>query len=167
MGPFQSIKILPCILKVVLIQACQGLREPKQHISINYKSSMPDSPDSDAGPHGQPPGNSTWDVVPYMHGIHISVLRPNTIVITATAEYHKATRKIFMSHFASQMERSDGVKTINSMVQLCSKTMSLDTDVDSRRQAPLTYDLLRQPLILPLAAAYDRMKLTPHHHHSG
>ena len=102
-----------------------------------------------------------------MYGVHISVLRPNTMVVTATAEYHKATRKIFLTHFAHQLEYADGMKTINSMVQLCSKSMSLHTDEDSRRQAPLTHDLLRQPLILPLAAAFDRKQVVESWHNSG
>ena len=44
---------------------------------------------------------SAWEVVPYMYGVHISVLRPNTMVVTATAEYHKATHKSIFDPFCS------------------------------------------------------------------
>lgn len=148
----------------MLFQACQGDREPGQQINHPYKSPRLDSPNQDAETGGNlSPGASTWEVVPYMYGLHISVLRPNTMVVTATAEYHTATRQIFLTHFSRQLEYADGVTTVNSMVQLCSKSMSLHTDVNSRRQAPLTYDLLRQPLVLPIAAAFEKKKLEPLH----
>lgn len=97
--------------------------------------------------------NETRAVV--LYNLHISIDRANTLVVTATAESYYATRKYFFKYMARQLEQSDGITTINSMVQLCSKAMSMHMDGDCRRQAPLTYDLLRQPLILPRAAADD------------
>lgn len=106
-------------------------------------------------------------IVPVADVQHISVMRANTMVVTSAAAFHSAARIYFFKYFAQQLEQSDGITTVSSMVQLCSKAMSLHSDPDIRRQVPAEYTLLTQPLILPRAAAFDRKKIQEHGHQSG
>lgn len=152
--------------KVLLVQACQGIREPMQQINIPYRS-LVDGPQKDSIPPNQNAvGTNNPANVEDNHGLHpdllkshISVLRPNTMVVTATTEFTVAKRSVFLRHFAKELENANGQETINSMVQLCSRTMSLHHDEDSRRQAPTTYDLLRQPVYLPRSVALDKKRI--------
>lgn len=131
-------------------------------MNINY-TSLTDGPKDDAAITGQT--SSAANGVDN-HGLHpdlvrpqISVLRPNTMVVTATTPFTLAKRSVFLRHFAKELENANGLSTINTMVQLCSRTMSLHHDKDSRKQAPTTYDVLRQPLILPRSLAYDKKRV--------
>lgn len=122
--------------------------------NVNTKVEWPqmkDAPQPGSGnrPVEEPVRNR--ELLSWMYGHHIRFYRPNTMVVLATTEFTSAKREIFFKHLASQFEFANGVTTINSMVQQSSKWMSLDEDEESRRQAPLTYDLMRQTLILPKA----------------
>ena len=98
---------------------------------------------------------------------HITVTRENTMVVTASAAYHPAVRKYFFKYFAQQLEQSDGLTTLCAMVQLSSKAMSLHDDARVRRQAPTVSSVLRQPLILPRAAAFDKKKVQQYKQQKG
>ena len=89
------------------------------------------------------------ELLHWMYGHHIRFYRPNTMVVMATTEYTSAKRIVFFKHLAIELEFADGRTTLNSMIQQCSRSMSLSEDEECRRQAPLTYDLFRQTLILP------------------
>ena len=153
--------------QVVLIQACQGDKEPRQLVGLNTQYRITDGPNKDApipsfenraaGQDDEQANSRSRALIPF--NSHVSVLRPNTMVVTATAEYHQATRIYFFKYMAHQLELADGMTSINMMVQLCSKRMSLHNNDECRAQAPTTYDVLRQPLILPLSASYEKRQL--------
>ena len=48
---------------------------------------------------------------------HISVTRPNTMVVAATAESFYATRTYFLKHMAKYIENADGSMTFSTIVQ--------------------------------------------------
>ena len=167
-------------LQVVFVQACQGARKPGQGVISDkrYHPSMADGPSpansnlsvavQETSVSPPPPALvESREVLHWSYGFHINFRRPNTLVVMATTEYSWAHRGVFFKHLAQELEYSDGISTINSMVQQCSKTMSLDEDEESRRQSPVMYDRLRQPLILPRAKAFDDKQLQDPRNQSG
>lgn len=141
--------------QVVLLQSCQGAKEPGQHIPSGFSYRNADFYDAE----------TTGSVLPSQTPLicQIIVSRPNTSVIAATAAYHSASRKYFLKYMAEQLEQADGVTNIDSMVQLCSKRMTFDMNEECRGQAPTAYSLLRQPLILPQAPSFVKtlLKVNP------
>lgn len=81
------------------------------------------------------------------------------MLVAATAESYYATRSYFLKHMAKLLEDVDGETTFNRIVQLCSRDMSLHPEEECRKQAPATYELLRQPLVLPRSAAYQKKQV--------
>lgn len=136
----------------------RSLDGPKNDAGVFSGGEVPDSQGHEAdnpGPH------------PQLLAPHITVLRPNTMVVTATTEYTVAKRDVFLRHFAKELENADGMTTINTMVQLSSRAMSLHHDEDSRKQAPTTYDVLRQPVVLPRSVALDTKRVQDPQQQSG
>ena len=86
-----------------------------------------------------------------MFGHHITFYRANTMLVMATAEGTYAKRDVFMKYLAGQLEFANGMTPVSSMIELCSKEMSFSKDELTRPQAPFTYSMMRQPLILPAA----------------
>ena len=133
-------------LQVLLIQACQGEGQPRNQDRLSNRFQF------------QHDGDTRLALIPADER-HIIVARENTMVVTASAAYNPALRKYFFKYFAHQLEQSDGITSVSTMVQLSSKAMSLHDDVSVRHQAPAVSSLMRQPLILPRAAAFDKKKV--------
>ena len=156
----------------MLLQACQGEKKPAQQVDIDYHMSAIDGSPVDALPKQKSSSSARAHVIDstdnelmraikalQRYDCHISVKRSNTMVVAATAESFYATRTYFLKHMAKYLENADGSMTFSTMVQLVSRDMSLHPEEDCRRQAPAVYELMRQPLVLPLAAAYERKRV--------
>lgn len=93
------------------------------------------------------------------HDTHIAPVRPNTVVVTATASGFYASRHIFFSYLADQIKYADGRTTFNSLVTACSSKMSQNDDEIYRAQAPMVYSLLRSDLVLPRSLLRDNTRV--------
>ena len=157
---------------MLLVQACQGMNPPEQQVESEYRWSVIDGAHVDALPDRKLSGlpqaedNTNENIIAlqrqiYLYKCHIKVKRPNTVVYTATADSYYATRAYFLKHMVKQLEDADGKTTFDTMVQLCSRDMSFHPEEECRNQAPMTYGLMRQPLILPPSNAHLSKQIKP------
>ena len=137
----------------MLIQSCQGGKEPNQAVSVRLRD-MDGETDATIVP-----GSGTGH-----HDSQIVVERPNTVVVVATPPGFYASRHVFFYHMGKQFREADGETTFGSMVTRCSRMMSQHEDVLYSAQAPLVTSLLRLDLVLPRALQYDRKIATQGEH---
>ena len=144
------------------MQACQGEKKPAQQVDIDYHMSAIDGSPVDALPKQKSSSSAGAHVIDSTDNElmrAIKALQRYDFHISVTAESFYATRTYFLKHMAKYLENADGSMTFSTMVQLVSRDMSLHPEEDCRRQAPAVYELMRQPLVLPLAAAYERKRV--------
>lgn len=133
---------------VLLIQSCQGDKEPNQSVNIHVDGGGME----DAAVAGT---SATGPVCPPI--APIIVRWPETFVVTATPPGYYAYRDYFFPHMADQLRLSDGTKSFTSLVEGCSHAMRMTSTPSYSAQAPYYQSCLRKTLILPKSTVYDEL----------
>ena len=129
-------------LQVLVIQASQGKSQRRSQDGFCYHSLHQDDGDTHKTLISAKPDQFT-------------IARENTMVVTTFAAPNSTPWKSrFLTYFATQLSKSDGVTPVQTTIQ----GMSRHDDISLRQQAPAVSSNSMRPLILPRAAAISKRK---------
>lgn len=137
-------------LQIVIIQACQSLRQPSAR--------------SRQSPDRTPPDRSLVDanMTNPAHRGHIELVRPHSVLLLASVMGGEAVRGALTSTLAYEFRESDGKRDILTMFTRAVARMK-EGNPDCEAQTPECRNTLQKHLVLPQATNEERRSsfLTP------